>query len=119
LGANEAYELLERGRELLAHRRDHQAALVLQKARDLEPSKGSIREALARAFYNTGRTQDAESEFEKALEMDPADHYAYFGLALCRARLGDTARAAGLLKIALAMRPEIEDYRRALSRLAG
>jgi tetratricopeptide (TPR) repeat protein len=119
MDSTEAYDLLTKGRELLAGRRNHQAALVLQRACELEPAKGSIREAFARALYNCGRTRDAADQFEMALELNPADHYAYFGLALCRARMGDRPRAAGLLKIAIAMRPQSEDYRHALDRLAG
>ena len=43
------YDLYQRGCELLDHG-DYQAAIVpLSKARDLEPGKASIREALGRA----------------------------------------------------------------------
>lgn len=119
MNAKDAYDLWTRGLEHLAARRNHQAALVLQKACDLEPQKGSVREALARALYNIGETERAEKEFEAAMQLNPADHYPYFGLALCRARQGNKAQAAGLLKIALAMKPDSVDYRRALSRLAS
>jgi Flp pilus assembly protein TadD len=119
MNAKDAYELWTTGLELLADRRNHQAALVLEKACALEPEKGSVREALARALYNIGETKRAGEEFEEAIRLNPADHYPYFGLALCRARLGDRKRAAGLLKIALAMKPDSQDYRRALDRLAS
>lgn len=119
MNAKDAYELLIRGRKLLADRRNHQAVMVLQRACELEPEKGSVREALARALYNTGDTRRAGKEFEEAMRLNPADHYPYFGLALCTARLGDKKRAAGLLKIAIAMRPDLPDYRRALDRLAS
>ncbi|HVL51429.1 MAG TPA: tetratricopeptide repeat protein [Actinomycetota bacterium] len=119
MNAKDAYELWTRGLEHLAARRNHQAALVLQRACELEPEKGSVREALARALYNIGETQRAGEEFEAAMQLNPADHYPYFGLALCRARLGDRSRAAGLLKIAIAMKPDSQDYRRALDRLAS
>ncbi|MGQ0678526.1 MAG: tetratricopeptide repeat protein [Actinomycetota bacterium] len=114
----DAYELLMGGRQMLAARHNHQAVVMLEGARDLEPEKGSVREALGRALYNIGETERACEEFQTAIELNPADDYAYFGLALCRARLGDRRRAAGLLKIALAMRPNSKDYRRALDRLA-
>lgn len=93
--------------------------MLLEQARDLEPRKGSIREALGRALYNMGETERACVEFQMAMDLNPADDYAYFGLALCRARMGERGRAAGLLKIALAMRPNSPDYRRALDRLAS
>jgi len=115
----DVYELVNKGLGLLAGGHNHQAAVILEKARRMEPSKASIREALARALYNSGQTRRAAEEFACTLDLDPADDYANFGLALCRARLGDKASAIGLLKIALAMRPESEDYRVALHRLAG
>lgn len=113
------YDLLLKGRDLLARGHNHQAAVVLEQACCLEPQKGSIREALARALYNSGQTERAKEHFETAIELDPADDYAHFGLALCRARLGDKRGAIGLLKIAIAMRPHLDDYRMALRRLAG
>lgn len=116
--SKDAYELLMGGRNMLAARHNHQAVLLLEKARDLEPEKGSIREELGRALYNIGEVKRAAEEFQTAMDLNPADDYAYFGLALCTARLGEKSRAAGLLKIALAMRPNSADYRRALDRLA-
>lgn len=112
------YELLIQGRDLLAARRSDEAVEVLQAARELEPEKGSVREALGRALYNSGDPARATKEFQAALDLNPADDYAYFGLALCTARLGNRKRAAGLLKMALAMKPDSENYRRALDRLA-
>ena len=116
---DDAYELLARGLELLDSGHNHQAAIALEKARDLEPEKASIREALARAFYNSGQTRKAEKEFEASLQIDPANHYGHFGLGLCRARLGDKTGAIGLIKMAVAMRPDSPDYQHALRRLAG
>lgn len=111
------YHLLTEGRNLLAAKRSEEAVEVLQAARDLEPEKGSIREALARALYDSRQTARATEEFQAAVDLNPADDYAYFGLALCKARLGNRKTATGLLKIALAMRPNSENYRRALDRL--
>ena len=49
------YDLYQRGCELLDHG-DYQAAIVpLSKARDLEPEKASIREALGRALFHARR----------------------------------------------------------------
>lgn len=115
----DVYELLSKGRSLIDRGHNHQAAIILERACGLEPTKGSVREALARALYNSGQITRAGEEFERAVELDPADDYAHFGLALCRAKLGDKTRALGLLKIAIAMRPESEAYRHALHRLAG
>ncbi len=87
--ADAAYDAYRRGTELLAGAHAHAAIAPLERARDLEPDQGSIREALARAYFRAGRFADAEGEFARALELDPVNDYALFGLGLCRARLGD------------------------------
>jgi Flp pilus assembly protein TadD len=90
--------------------------VLLEHARDLEPDKGSVRETLARAYFRTGRFPDAREEFERAVEIDPVNDYAHFGLGLCLLRQGHRAAARGHLKLAVAMRPDNDDYRRALSK---
>jgi Tfp pilus assembly protein PilF len=112
-----AYALYRRGSALLAEGRYHQAAIVLERARTQEPDKGSIREALARAYFGSGRHGSAREEFEAALRIEPTNDYAHFGLALCLERSGDLASARAHAKLAVAMRPELEDYRRALARI--
>ncbi len=114
----EAYKLFERGREFLATGHPHQAVVVLEKAAREEPEKGSIREALGRALYMTGRWDLAGREFAKAVDIDPVNHYAHFGLGLCCARTGQRNRAIAHLKLAVAMEP-LEEYREALARLTG
>lgn len=113
------YELFARGMRFLAEGHPHQAAIVLSRAKLIEPEKASIREALGRALYMSGWTQRARREFAKAVQIDPADDYAHFALALACERTGQRARAVGHLKMAVAMRPGIGDYQRALARLAG
>jgi tetratricopeptide (TPR) repeat protein len=113
------YELYARGTGLLRDGHPHQAALVLRRATLLEPEKGSIREALGRALYLSGRVAHARREFAKAVQIDPANDYAHFALALACERTGARARAIGHLKLALAMRPGTADYEQALARLAG
>jgi Flp pilus assembly protein TadD len=93
--------------------------MFLSRARLMEPEKGSIREALARALYMSGRTAWARREFAKAVAIDPVNDYAHFGLALACERTGQRTRANAHLKLAIAMRPGIGHYERALARLAG
>jgi Flp pilus assembly protein TadD len=114
-----AYEWFMEGQALLGAGNASGAALALERARELEPEQGSIRETLARAYFRTSRFAAAEAEFEKALEIDPVNDYAHFGLGLCRERLGDRDRARGHLKMAIVMRPDSEDYRDALARIVG
>jgi tetratricopeptide (TPR) repeat protein len=113
----DAYELFRRGSQLLAARHAHQAVIPLEQARDVAPEHGSVREALGRAYYGAGRPAAAGAEFAKALEIDPSNDYAHFGLALCLARGGERALAVGHLRLAVAMRPGVAAYRRALSRV--
>ena len=70
-----AYELLQRGHALLDRRHHAQAAVVLERAAALEPRKGSILEALGRAYYNSGQSERARETFEALLEVDPSSHF--------------------------------------------
>ena len=118
-GQSRAYDLLMRGRAFLASGHPHQAAVVLGRAKLLEPEKASIREALGRALYMSGRNARARREFAKAVQIDPVNDYAHFGLALACERTGQRTRAIAHLKLAIAMRPGAEDYRRELARIEG
>jgi Flp pilus assembly protein TadD len=111
-----AYESFQEGSRLLAEENPHAAVVLLEQVRDLEPDKGSVRETLARAYFRTGRFPAAREEFERALEIDPVNDYAHFGLGLCLLRQGDRIGARGHLKLAVAMRPHNKDYRQALGR---
>ncbi|MGH9048144.1 MAG: tetratricopeptide repeat protein [Acidimicrobiia bacterium] len=110
-----AYEAYQEGSRLLESANAHAAVVVLERARALEPDKGSIRETLARAYFRTGRFVAAGAEFARAVELDPVNDYALFGLGLCRLRQGDRTGARRHLKLAVAMRPEMDAYRDALS----
>jgi Flp pilus assembly protein TadD len=115
--STQVYDLMERAREFLRTGHPHQAAMLLGRAKLMEPEKGSIREALGRALYLSGRAARARREFAKAVQIDPVNDYAHFGLALSCARTGQRTRAIAHLKLAIAMRPTAEEYQRALARL--
>src|SRR5438093_10757969 len=112
----EAYARFQEGSRLLDGGSTHAAVVALERARALEPEKGSIREALARAYFRSRQLDAARVEFEKVLELDPVNDYAHFGLGLCLLRSGDRDGARGHLKMATIMRPESEDYQAALRR---
>jgi Flp pilus assembly protein TadD len=118
-GSAEAYARFQEGSRLLDSGNSHAAVVALERARELEPDKGSIREALARAYYRTQRVDAARAEFEKVLELDPVNDYAHFGLGMCLLRTGDRAGARGHLKIATIMRPDEEAYQDALRRASA
>jgi Flp pilus assembly protein TadD len=109
-----AYRAFQDGSRLLASSNPHAAVVALERARDLEPEQGSIREALGRAYFRCGRFPAARSEFARAVEIDPVNDYAHFGLGLCLLRVGDRDSARGHLKLAVAMRPR-DEYVQALA----
>ncbi len=112
------YDLFARGRAFLRDGHPHQAAMLLARAKLMEPEKASIREALGRALYQTGLPVRARREFAKAVQLNPSDDYAHFALALACERTGQRARARGHVKLALALRPGITDYESVLERLS-
>ena len=112
-----AYDLLQRGHSLLRDRHNAQAAVVLERAARLEQSKGSILEALGRAYFNSGQHARAAETFEALLEVDPSAHYGHFGLGLACDRLGRKQEARTHLRLASALDPSSETYRRALDRI--
>ncbi|HZO37550.1 MAG TPA: tetratricopeptide repeat protein [Solirubrobacteraceae bacterium] len=106
-----AYELFRRGTELL-EQGDHHAAIVsLTRARDLEPGKDSIHEALGRALFHARRFEAAREEFETVVEHTPTNDFALFCLGRSLQLLGRHAEARHPLALAANLRPERRDYR--------
>lgn len=112
-----AYDLFKEGQQRLRSGLTAQATVPLEKAKRLEPGKASIREALARAYFDQGEHARAAETFQAIVDADPLAHYAHFGLGLSRMRLGDAAAGRRHLRMAVFLKPENEDYRRALRRL--
>lgn len=111
-----AYEEYRRGVHLLRDGHPHAAVQPLERARELEPEKGSIREALARAYFNSQRFEAARVEFSETVAINPSNDYAHFGLGMSLLRLGERGVARGHLRMAVAMNPESEHYTSALRR---
>jgi len=106
------YDLYRRGCELLDHG-DYQAAIVpLSKARDAEPEKESIREALGRALFHAQHYEGAASEFQAVASKTPTNDYAQFCLGRSMQLLGRHREACQPLALACSLRPEREDYRK-------
>jgi tetratricopeptide (TPR) repeat protein len=112
-----AYELLQRGDELLTKRHFAAAAIVLERASRAEPGKQSILEALGRAYYNSGQHDASRATFEALLELDPSAHYAHFALGQSLKQLGRSKEARTHLKLAVALSPNSTLYAGALARL--
>jgi Flp pilus assembly protein TadD len=112
---HDAYIAYQEGTRLLSDGNVHAAVIALERARLLEPAKGSVRETLARAYYRSSRFADSEREFRAALDIEPVNDYAHYGVGLCRLRAGDRTGARAHLRLATVMRPDNVDYLNALA----
>ena len=115
--SDDVYELFQNGTRLLEERDFHAAAVPLARARDLEPDKTSIREALGRAYFGAQRYSEAAAEFEALIDRAPVNDYALFCLGRSLyASQRPTREARKPLALASCLRPERSDYRRYLDR---
>jgi tetratricopeptide (TPR) repeat protein len=108
------YEWYQRGMHLLGNGDPAAAATLLERAAEAEPGSRSVLEGLARAQYDAGRYDDAIASFTRLIAVNPTDDYAQFGLGLAASRAGHLELAAEHLALAVAMRPELGHYARAL-----
>lgn len=110
----DVYDWYQRGVKLLKEGSPAAAAALLERAAAAEPDSRSIREALARAQFNSRRYAEAAESFRWIVDANPAEDYAYFGLGLSLWRTGDIEGAQEPLAIAVAMRPDERNYNNAL-----
>ena len=112
--AGEVYEWYRRGLALLADGHPAAAATLLSRAIEVEPDSRSLLEALGRAQYDAGRYEAAMETFTALIARNPTDDYAHFGLGLAANKARALAVAAEHLALAVAMRPDVTHYARAL-----
>jgi tetratricopeptide (TPR) repeat protein len=105
-----AYELFCNGTRLLEDGDFHAAAVPLARARDLEPDKMSIREALGRALFGSRRYREAAAEFQAVVDHAPTNDYALFCLGRSLQLQGRHAEARRPLALASCLRPDRKDY---------
>jgi Flp pilus assembly protein TadD len=108
---DDVYELFQRGTELLEAGHHHQATIPLARARDLDPDKTSIREALGRALFGARHYEQAVTEFEAVIDRAPTNDFALFCLGRSLQLLGRHAEARRPLALAAYMQPGRRDYR--------
>lgn len=114
--SGEPYDWYRRGLELLEAGSAGAAALLLERAHRAEPEARSIREGLARAFFDLGRHDLAIHHFRHLTQVDPVDDYAHYGLGMSHWRRGEFDLAKEALSMAVALRPD-ERYVRALTQV--
>jgi Flp pilus assembly protein TadD len=111
------YELYRRGSALLDAGDFAAAAIPLERASKLEPDKTSIREALGRAYFRSGRFERAREEFAAVVERYPVNDYAHFCLGRALEKIGRRQEARRHAALAAHMRPDRADYRAFRERL--
>jgi Flp pilus assembly protein TadD len=108
---SEAYALFREGQKRLRKGMAAQATVPLEKAKRLEPSKASIREALGIAYFRLSRWAEAEEEFRTIVEdLSPTDDYAHYALGRALEKQGREAEANGHYKLASSMSPGSTHY---------
>jgi Flp pilus assembly protein TadD len=107
----DVYDLYRRGTELLEAGHNHQATIPLARARDLDPDKTSIREALGRALFRSQHYEQAAAEFEAVVDRAPTNDFALFCLGRSLQLLGRHAEARKPLALAATLQPGRRDYR--------
>src|SRR3954447_19790126 len=115
--ADKVYDLYIRGSDLLEHGDYSAAAIPLEQARDLEPEKSSIREALGRAYFRIGRYEAAAAEFQAVVDRYPVNDFALFCLGRSLEKSGRRREARKPLALAASLRPERAAYRISRDRL--
>ncbi len=114
---SEAYTLFQRGLAFLREQHPAQASMLLSRALRLEPRKNSIREALGRAEFALGRHERAEELFRSIVSDVPDNDYAQYALGRCCLELERHTEARAHLRLARALKPGSDLYRRALDEL--
>jgi Flp pilus assembly protein TadD len=102
---SDTYELFQQGRAHLKRGMPAQATVPLEKAKNREPDKASIREALGIAYFRIQRWDAAEAEFRACLDIAPNNDYAHYALGRCLEKQGRTHEANGHYKLANSLRP--------------
>lgn len=113
----EVYDWYRRGCELLERGDADAAVTLLSRVALAEPQARHVREALGRARLGARHYVDAESDFLLLVQQQPDDDYARLGLGLALARQGRFDDAVEHLALAVAMRPDREDYAEQLRRV--
>jgi tetratricopeptide (TPR) repeat protein len=98
---------------------DHLEAAVafLEQAIRLAPTRVDLRITLAHIYHNHGLYEQALSQYEAALEIDPEAVDAYYGAGMAYLALDQPERAREMLAEALERAPDCQPCRSALEGL--
>ena len=93
------------------------AARLLEPIVEAEPGNSSVRQLLARAYFQSAQLNRAEEQLRELVDRDPSDHYAHHVLGRTLERMNRHADALRHLRIAAAMYSTNTDYTTALRRV--
>ncbi|TDC81688.1 tetratricopeptide repeat protein [Micromonospora sp. KC606] len=93
------------------------AARLLEPIVEAEPGNSSVRQLLARAYFQSAQLSRAEEQLRELVDRDPSDHYAHHVLGRTLERLNRYHDALRHLRIAAAMHSTNDDYATALRRV--
>jgi predicted Zn-dependent protease len=93
------------------------AARLLEPIVEAEPGNSSVRQLLARAYFQSAQLSRAEEQLRELVDRDPSDHYAHHVLGRTLERLNRYPDALRHLRIAAAMHSTNDDYVTALRRV--
>nr|WP_255481673.1 tetratricopeptide repeat protein [Micromonospora sp. ANENR4] len=95
------------------------AARLLEPIIEAEPDNSSVRQLLARAYFQSAQLNRAEEQLRELVDRDPSDHYAHHVLGRTLERMNRPVDALRHLRIAAAMYSTNTDYATALRRVEG
>ena len=94
----DAYTAFQEGTRLLESGNVHAAVISSEGGPCPRAEQGVGAGGPRRAYFRSGRYSAAEAEFQAAVDIDPVNDYAHFGLGLCRLKAGDRDLARGHLR---------------------
>jgi Flp pilus assembly protein TadD len=111
------YDWYRRSIELLDAGNPDDAAILLERLRQVDPMSTSVLEALARALFDSKRYREAADAFTELVERSPSEDYGHYGLGVSLWRLQRFSEARDHLAMAFVMRPQRSEYGQALSQV--
>lgn len=111
------YDWFRRASDLLASGDPGASLVLIDRVLGEDPSSLAAREIRARALFDSARYAEAAQAFLDCLESAPADDYAHYGAGMSLWRLQDFPQARDHLAMASVMRPDREEYARALTQV--
>ena len=106
----DAYDLYQQGREHLQRGMAAQATVALEKAKQLEPDKASIREALGIAYFRIQRWARRKRSSAPCSSSRPPTTTRTTRSGATLEKQGRDAEANGHYKLASSMSPSSEQY---------